>query len=639
MGLPNSQDEDDIEVELRNELEELNRNYNPSSSSSLSSSPPSPYDVAGEGLLDVDTSNKDSYIDTIAGNNDYFSDSIDHRSSISAIASCSNLLSSIPGYEIFKESSELTSASCQATSQIIDSIKHIVGEDIDSENLDSVRCNETDSFPIDPKRLSEFCSTVDNEQGQTSNEVNSDSIICSDITNTIDATMIKTPPSPILQSALKMNYNLTFLSILEDEVEPCNTQQLQKEIEIEAQQEQLRQSKKRNKIIHQRAMDASKERLKCENQSSSARCVQCAFREYRRRKISNQMKAICKGFESLCNTREYLTLKYSFCSWIENTIQKRAGRIILFSLDGYSKRRKQRRKILSDTLCHLMNTMTMRRFFLFWTIYLSTMKLQERLMYRLKSSTITIQNTFRKYQAKCKFKRYQEEYAAIMIQKNFHGYWVRKNLRKENKMIMSRAAILIQKVYRGYSSRTHLNKVMLKNYSYADMDVDKILSGEAIDILDEIFGTMEAGAESSQWKPCKPKRKSVGDVCNAIKLKEESTQIIETMDRSINTATSDTKISSPIHTLLDSECDLKIDQLLRDTTNDTNEGNTNDGSRSHRKLHLHQKEANMNQCKISYQEDEKLMREWNLSDQRVIEVSQNLSNLFCFVIVISNLIY
>lgn len=620
MGSPNSHDENDIEAELLNELEELDRNYHSSASPSISSSSSFPYDTADEALLGVDSSINGCFIDSNVENNYHSNNAFDPRYAGDTSTANSNLLSTIPGYEIFKGSSELTSASCQATLQTVESIKYIVGEDTIrcecTEKLCSTSCNKTGDFPINPKGLSESCNKDDNEQGQSSKIATRKSVVCNDITNTIDATAVKPSFPPIFQPPLQHNHNLTFLTILEDEVKPLITQEMQEEIEIEAQQECIRQNNKRSIIVRKRAMEASKERLKCANQNSSAQCVQRTFREYRRRKISSQMRATCRGFQYICNTRERLTLKYSFRSWIENTTKKRAGIIILLYLHAYSKRRKKRRSKLSEALSHLMSTMTKRRFFLFWTIYLSTMKLQETLMHQLKSSTITIQNTFRRYQAKCILKRYQEEYAATMIQKHFRGHWIRKSLRiiKENEIMMSRAAILIQKLYRGYSSRTHLNKVMLKNYSYADTDLDKILIGEEIDFLDEIFGTMEDVTDSFQWKPCKPKRKSVGQISTPMKFKEESTSTIEVRDRVFNTTISRTNKNSPIDIPFNGTCDLKTDQLLKYTKHQSKEG-----TNAYKDVRINQKEAELDQGKTAKQEDEDLMKEWNLSDQRVIK--------------------
>ncbi len=481
-----------VEAELFNELDDLERNYASSNSSYSQDN-----STIQEGLLTADNySNENSFLGNLI---------VQSPNSNSKTNQDVTLLCSIPGYELFKESSEVSSASCLATLQTVDSVKKLFDGCGAEKSIDDIETqNEGESDVVAENDKMNLNNRAENINHHSQCEVKFDS---SDV-----------PKNETKQQPVKNDMDsMIFLNTLlvedreKDQEKLFVIEMMQKDIEFEAEEEQLSQKQKRDENSRKRVMDASKERERCVAQSKSARCIQRASRENHRRKKSSKIRAIYKGFLQLSYLEEYWSIKGSFITWLEYSIKMGMALKIQLRFHVFIQKSRRRRRLLKAAIRNLIYGIILRRTFLFWAVYTSTMKLQERVMLELTNSAIIIQCIYRAYRAKCLLRDLKEVYHSIIIQKHFRAFEAHRVFRQrkeanERKRIIG--AVFIQKVYRGYKTRIQVQKLIDTSYSYEDRDIDKILSEEAEQadfILDEIIWTMETDQSSTtDWRPRKP---------------------------------------------------------------------------------------------------------------------------------------
>lgn len=598
MGIQLDEDDitQDIEADLLKELNELDQIYPDSPTSPTSS-------VQNIDIWHGNSSDVDSVFDFIIKEcSDVDNESSEHTDDNHSF------LRSIPGYDMFTASAEASSAPVLAVLEAVDSIKMIVGEDnaMDEDSAIQRQMNRDVSNAVDD---STYIDKI-KENTSTGNEI----IIkpelgdeCQGITTVIRSA----------HSTDKNESNDPSFLMLIDDPSFSLSEKIQDDIETEAEEECKHLELILQKNIRQRKLNASKERYKIISQNKSVNCLQRAFKEYLRKKRSRHLFSVFKGFQSCCKIVEFLMKKWTMCTWFEHTIHTKHATVLQYCFRLHLQRRQKRRQLLTSKLCYLTNRMKMRNYLRFWAVFVATLKLQDNLMYEINNSAIRIQCVFRKYLEKCKLRRVEETHASMtMIQKNYRGYVARKTfIILKKKMIyvaMSQAAILIQKHYKGYITRRHWEEVVGYNFSYVDIEVDKILSDEAETILNEIMGTMrEDILKPCNWIPSKPNKE------RAIKTGGKLYSEEDTSKRTENEFTEST------FDAFSETCSLGPRSVK-------------DNNQSPEQNNIHQNHIT-NQPLKSIQHDsatiigtEELFKEWNFNDQRLLQVSHNYERIILF---------
>ena len=587
-----------IEEELLKELNDLEGVY--SSSSSLS-----PLSVASSTLFAIEGLHNDNDGDSGDGER------------LESTKVNENILCSIPGFELFKETSGLTSTVCNKAKEVIDSIKEVYGEDIiQSISIDDKP--DQKNHNTDPNAaLEEDQSYVhDEEQGKAKsfalekNHSNDESSVSEVETETesanhegnINHENMTTPKEDSKEVTKK--HSITTSSNFITSIIPSTTsllfedsslqlfEDLQKKTELEAKKEQQELQQRLLKDREKRIMDASREREVWLKQDKSSKIIQVALQEFCRRRKSRRLRSLCKGSFWCDHLEVYWLLKNAFHTMYIFTLETRVAITLQVIFRKYLGRKKSRQKVMIQAMDNLVNRIVLRKSVFFWKIVISTMKMEERMMKELLNSTLRIQCAYRMYKAKQISNERKERYSkAVAIQKRYRGYKAHQRYQIERVKMQNtiRATILIQSFYRGHVTRRRLDHVVSTNYSYMDNDVDSILGQEADLLLNEIH-TMEDNDQSTkEWVPSKPLYHFVP---NEIKTMSNKRSIIPNYQG---------------QQLIESAKDQNVDRSQVKST--TNEIGTDDIDSSTNAVDGKNKDNNS------------LMKEWNLNDSRVIEVS------------------
>ncbi len=600
-GIQSNQDIIQIEKDLLNELEGLDKKF-PNSSSTTSSQ--SCHDISETSIFDHivnDCQDLDTEI-SYDGIND--------------------LLSAIPGYEVFKESVEISSISCLEVLETVDSVKHLVGneDNIVSKKEECIRKSIESDVTENNTPVEKLDICMENEVCKVRTMDSADDIEASNSCS-INNTSIHSHSQVIHTNDEGPTASCTFLKIMRDTMTPISEiLEAEEEAQLEAEKEIIYQEQKRKETILQRANDAMKERIKILTQNKAAQCLQRSFKEYLRRKSCRRIRSILKGHIKLCSLIETLTTKVYFWSWNEYSIQTRLAVMVQYQIRIYLKKRQIRKAKLSKALCQFISKKSVRMTFTFWKIFSSAMKLQENLMHKFTNSALIIECAFRRYQAQTILKALKRNSASITIQKHYRGYWnrmrvgvMKDEMRWKRKV---KSAMLIQRYYRGYMTRIRLIRVRNKNYSFIDLEVDKILNEEADDILEQILGACkdENSSTLNHWKPCKPER-----------LKSSETLVEHPSSRIDN----NNKVNTNFDDIQNHVGNKQIDCMQ---IQHTGAFDTTSDSVSSQKVHSDQIEKSLKQHKDGGSDVKDVMKEWNFNDQRVVKVSQSVKEYMkgCF---------
>ena len=159
------------------------------------------------------------------------------------------------------------------------------------------------------------------------------------------------------------------------------------------------------------------------------------------------------------------------------------------------------------------------RFYL-WLEYINSVRVKERKASkeraRLKASTL-IQSVYRMYASKAQIKRVKEAIIdwtqhlrcpplCIHSQPHVQGELMMRCYTKaveKEETRLHQASCTIQKIFRGFRTRIRLKNARCKNFSYVDLELEKILSLDVDCILDDILA-INNEPPASQWQPQRP---------------------------------------------------------------------------------------------------------------------------------------
>ncbi len=618
----------DIEDELLKELDALEENYPTSSSASSSpSSSLSSFHFSHEGTATCKTNTP--------YNDNYHGD-------------CSSILHSLPGFELFKETLEVSSYTCLKTQKVVNSVQEtILGEEIILDNDQSrgeLSPTEINDISVH-KNVEDTATSVEEENGSeekgrcegfestdesfTSSNVkhkqvanieendavstihgkrNSDDVLETEIEIQNDTLTLRSLDQNSSKEEVKHHHHhqsTEFLStiLFSDTTTTQNDnsndnllqvknyiEKLQKEAEMEAEKEQHQLRQRHLQKKEKRVLEASKERERCILQTQSARCLQYAFQEFCRKRKSRRLRSFCKGILECSRLGNYWYMKTSFHVLLSFMIETRMVIRIQTHYRALTHRKQKRYEVMIKAMNYVLQRYAMRETLFFWKVLVSTMKLEERLMEKLMSSTLKIQCTYRMYRARLILKDRKRYHMATSIQSTFRGYQARTHYINQREIEVKRrneASIIIQSLYRGHKTRCRLNMAMSMNYSYLDDDVDEILGQEADLIMNDINLMEGNGPTVEDWIPKKPLHYAVEDrFCHVPQQLSERHHNLKKELQS-NHQTKNLKKLNP-----------RSDHDLNSETN-----------------------VNSNVVTNKNKDNESLMKEWNFNDQRVIEVS------------------
>ncbi len=595
-----------------------------------------------------------------------------------------HILDSIPGFALFKETVELSSTTCLKARKVIDStIQDIFGDQIpiehgivsrsgggvrDDEN-DNENENENDEETIikdvqieDDVNQERYYSTninsdterkvkeyevsttkhnqpvspfFEGQRGDTDiNNSNSIMIAKEDLEHEKhEHSTIQTTTTIITKG--NNNFISTILSppttTIENTVELNFAQELRKEAELEAKKEQYQFKKKQKHYKEKRVMDASKERELYLMQDKAARSIQGTLREIYRKKRAQRLRSIWKGMLECRRLEMSWKMRTSFHALCSFMIETKMTMIIQQYFRQYSERKKKRQRIMIQAMTRLIDCITLRKILFFWKVLVSTMKMEESLMKELMISTLRIQSTYRMYRAKLVLKKKKEIHMATIIQKNYRGYraLVSYNIKKEKVGKRNfEASTLIQSLYRGYTTRCRLNMAISTNYSYMDNDIDGILGHDEAELILNEICTMEGNDPESfveDWIPVKPQN---GAVQNLIDPALQEMNLIHSQQHH-----HEHQKSSKQNAIKQNEMrkEQKKQRLEKDDDAKPNARSNNHQRYNTAVCKSHEVETNAIASKHEQSNCSTLMKEWNLNDSRVIEVSVQclLLSLIC----------
>lgn len=364
--------------------------------------------------------------------------------------------------------------------------------------------------------------------------------------------------------------------------------------EREALEQQIACDIKRMELKEKREHQASKERLHYLNMTRSAKIIQKRIKEHIKRKARKRLNEYKLVVSKISIVYEKITLTLSFKCWLSHYNSFcLASQVVQRVVRSYFQRREANRQLFTSNIKAFVYQYTLRCSYSKWKKFHLLSVNKER-----DSSAIVIQCAVRTHLAKTAL---QVSLSAALTIETF--------LRKENAKMRYRNAqnakrkknfsIIIQQTYRGHRLRKRMRGARCNDYSYVDLELEQILGSGAEVLLGDILAD-----EPSPWVPELPKSQP-HRICDS-----------ETITSDPIEACSDRKAAVSRNASIYRK-QPKLDITLEKTTSS-----------------LHNKENRSDYCHEdkSTSQSNILMKEWNLNDERVVQVNDTIYFTIIFIL-------
>ena len=520
-----------IEAHLLQELEELAQNQRTFDSSDESSEE-GDFDNLEELLLQYDEVDGDDDEDMEPG----------------------AILATLAGFELFQSSSQLAITACGRALEEVKSARELLSEiDVDttgtctgSDEIDKdILLNEERAHAGVHLEENNVTDNVENRSGSLAGETDgyddhvADNVAVEkssgdlvDKTNVDDGGALSRSNDIVEEKVISYDEKKT----LQEDSTPSSNQRnsymawmnnkpiekqyamdnLQEEIEREAEEEQLFKKRQRVEAQRKRAIKASKERVSYAHLSVTANRLQLTVRRFVVRRRAMRAENYRLGINKIVNTTNRYLKKQAVDIWVqENLFDREAGRITYW-LRRCHERKRQRMMLHSEGMKRITRFMYYNRHrigFEMWSMHVASERERTNLEMKRIGNAVVLQCATRAFLSRRQTHILREalrQHSVLLMQTVWRGFRARALyhfLQDKVKKQRTNAAVSIQKVFRSGRIRQRFKQARVFRYSYQDSELDDILDNE----VDSMLNTMLAMDDSSNkdmpshWQPKLPK--------------------------------------------------------------------------------------------------------------------------------------